>query len=211
MRKVARSFHQIPDTEPEQAARHLDALVAVANRDPAQRGAGERAYRHGYAAVAKWTGDARQRAFGNTRVPTKDGGWRSGREVIAEDNGVAAAHVLAREYAALLPTRNDDLPGREVHPNNGPEDDELDIEVLRTRSVSQHREFLEGWRGSIPPGIGGCLSRRRRAEITGRWRATAPSGPADATMNIDHELDELGRDRTTPVLCLIEGNPRRQR
>ena len=203
VRKVARSFHQVPDTEPGQAGRHLDALVAVANRYPAQRGASEQAYRHGYAAVAKWTGDTRQRVFGNTRVPTKDGGWRSGREVIAEDNGVAAAHVLAHEYAALLPIRNDDLLGHEAHPNNGSEDDELDIEVLRTRSVSQHREFLEGWRGSIPPELVavylGVVGRNNPSLESSRAQWTS-----DTTINIDHELDALGRDRTTPVLFLIE-------
>ena len=203
MHEFARSFHEVPESEPETAGRHLDSLVEMAERFPAKRRVVELVYRHGFEAVAKWAGDARQRVFGNTRVPTKDGGWRSAKEVIAEDNGVGAMHVLAREYAALLPARNDNLRGREVHPNNDPEDDELDIEVLRTKSVSQHREFLESWRGSIPPELVavylGVVGRKDRSLESYRAEWTS-----DATINIDHQLDELGRDRTTPALFLIE-------
>ena len=203
VRKVAISFHEVPDTEPEKAGRHLDALADVADRDPAQRGAAEQAYRHGFEAVAKWSEDARQYVFGNTRVPTKHGGWRSGREVLAEDNGVASTHVLAHEYKLLLLTRNDVLRVRGIDADNSPDDEESDIEVLGTRSVTQHREFLEGWRGNIPPelvvvylGVVGWHNESLesyRAEWTG-----------DATMNIDYELDDLGRGRTEPALFLIE-------
>ena len=70
---------------------------------------------------------------------------------MAEDNGVAPTHVLERKYAAMLPTRYDALRDREVDAASRPDDKELDIEVLQMRSVSQHRAFLEGWRGSIPP------------------------------------------------------------
>ncbi len=203
VRKVARSFHEVSDTEPEKAGRHLDALAEIADRDPAHREAAEQAYHHGFEAIANWTGDARQRVFCSTRVPTKSGGWRSGSQVLAEDNGVAPAHVLAREYALMLPTRNDALRAREVDAANSRDDEELDIEVLRATSVSQHRAYLEGWRGSIPPelvavylGVAGWHNRpleSYRAEWT-----------SDATMNVDHELDALGPGTSAPALFLIE-------
>ena len=203
VRKVAGSFQEVSENEPEQAGSHLDALAEVADCDPVHREAAEQAYRHGFEAVAKWTADVRQRVFGNTRVPTKSGGWRSGREVLAEDNGVAPAHVLARGYARLLPTRNDALGGREVYAANRPDDEELDIEVLRARSVSQHRAFLEGWRGSIPPELVAVY-----LGIAGRYNRSLESYRAEwtshATMNIDYELDELGRGWKIGALFLIE-------
>ena len=108
VRTVVRSFQEVSETEPEQAGTYLDALAEVADCDPSpmRREAAERAYRHGFEAVATWTADVRQCVFGNTRVPTKSGEWRNGREVLAEDNGVAPAHVLAGGYARLLPIQN---------------------------------------------------------------------------------------------------------
>ena len=64
----------------------------------------------------------------------------------------------------LLPARNDDLPGREVHPNNDPDmTTQLDIEGP-SHEVGQLNivSFWTSWRGSSSlTRIGGCLSRRR--------------------------------------------------
>lgn len=153
VRRVAGSFQEVSETEPELAGRHLDALAEVADCDPVHREAAEHAYRHGFEAVAKWTADFRQRVFGNTRVPTKSGGWRSGKEVVVEDNGVAPTHVLAREYASLLPKVNATVGRDEIDAQNGADDVQLDIDELRNKSVDQHRGFLNGWRGRIPEGL----------------------------------------------------------
>ena len=93
VRNVARSFPKVSDTEPEMAGTYLDALAELADRDSAHRVAAKRVYHHGFKAVAKWNFDARQRVFGYTRVPTKNGGWRCAKEVLIEDNGVVPEHV----------------------------------------------------------------------------------------------------------------------
>ena len=200
---VAGSFHEVSDAEAEKAGCHLEALAEIADHDAAHREAAEQAFRHGFKAVSTWTGHARQRVFGNTRVPTKSGAWRSGKKVLAEDNGVAPAHVLAREYAPMLATRYDALRVREVDAASRPDDKELDIEVLQMRSASQHHAFLEGWRGSIPPELVavylGIVGRHNRSLESYRAEWTK-----DATMNIDHELDALAHDKRMPALFLIE-------
>ena len=71
---VAGSFHEVSDAEAEKAGCHLEALAEIADHDAAHREAAEQAFRHGFKAVSTWTGHARQRVFGNTRVPTKSGG-----------------------------------------------------------------------------------------------------------------------------------------
>ena len=202
VREVADSFHEVSETEPGKAGRHLEALAAVVDRDAGHREAAEEAFRHGFGAVAKWAEDARRRAFSKTRVPTMSGGWRSGREVLAEDNGVAPAHVLADAYAAMIPGRKETVDDRDVDEARSADEEELDIEVLRTSSVTQHREFLKGWSGSVPPelvavylGIAGRHNQSMDC-YRGEWAR-------DTTINIDHELETLEHDRRMPALVLI--------
>ena len=203
VRRVAGSFHEVSDTDPETAGQHLDALAEVADGDLVHREAAEQAYRHGFEAIGKWATNALQRVLGSTRVPTKSGGWRKGKEVLAEDNGVAATHVLARVYAPMLPPQSDALGGGEINPAGRPDDEELDIEDLRRASVDQHRAFLESWRISIPPELVAVylsVVGRHNGSLQG-YRAEWTS---ETTMNIDHEFDALGRHTVMRSLFLIE-------
>ena len=203
IRRIVESFHEVEDDDPEKAGRHLEALADVADRDAAHRKAAERAYHHGFDAIAKWPAAARKRVFRSTRVPTKSGEWRSGREVLAEDNGVAPGHVLARERASMLATGYDESRDREVDDASNPDDKELDIEVLRAKSACQHRAFLERWRGNVPPELMAVY-----LAVVGRdsrsLRSYAAEWTGDAAMNIDCELDEVGGFRRMPALFLIE-------
>ena len=205
VRRVAGSFHEVSDTDPETAGQHLDALAEVADRDPVHREAAEQAYRHGFAAIGKWATDALQRVLGSTRVPTKSDGWRMGKEVLAEDNGVADTHVLGRVYAPMLSPQTDALGGGDIRTKSAgrPDDEELDIEDLRRKSVDQHRAFLECWRGRIPPELVAVylsVVGRHNGLLQG-YRAEWTS---DTTTNIDHQLDALGRHKGIRALFLIE-------
>ena len=203
VRRVAGSFHEVSDTDPETVGQHLDALAEVADCDLVHREAAEQAYRHGFEAIGKWATNALQRVLGSTRVPTKSGGWRKGKEVLAEDNGVAATHVLERVYAPMLPPQSDALGGGEIHPAGRPDDEELDIEDLRRMSVDQHRAFLESWRGSIPPELVAVylsVVGRHNRSLQG-YRAEWTS---ETTMNVDYEFDALGRHKVMRSLFLIE-------
>ena len=203
VRKIVESFHEVSEREWETAGRHLEGLAEVAVGEAAHREAAEEAYRHGFEAVAKWSADARRQVFGNTRVPTKSGTWHSGRNVLAEDNGVSPAHVLAGSYAAMLPMRTEATDDRGGDCGHGEDDEELDIEILRTRSVARLRGFLGGWRGSIPSELVTVF-----LGIVGQHNGALESYRAewagDATVNVDQEVDELGRDRRIPTLFLID-------
>ena len=196
---IVRSFHEVSNTEPEVAGQHLDGLADVANGDATHREAAKRAYRHGFEAVANWATGERQSVFGSTRVPTKSEGWRSGTEVLVEDNGVARSHVLAREYASILPKVNDAVGGGENDAPGGAVDDQFGIEELRTKSVAQHRELLEGWRGRIPEGLVAVY-----LDIVGRHNLSLhryrTEWPRDAS--VDRDLDTLRCH--IPALFLIE-------
>ncbi len=202
VRRVAGSFHEVSVTDPETAGQHLDALAEVADCDPVRRKAAEQAYRYGFEAIGKWTTDALQRVLRGTRVPTKSGGWRMGNEVLAEDNGVAATHVLARVYAPMLPPQNDASGGGEINAVEL-DDEESDIEVLQKTSVDQHRAFLECWRGSIPPELVAVYLSvaGRHNKMLQDYRAEWTS---DATMDIDRELDALERHKGMRSLTLVE-------
>ena len=52
VRRVAGSFHEVSDTDPETAGQHLDALAEVADGDPVHGEAAEQAYRHGLRPLA---------------------------------------------------------------------------------------------------------------------------------------------------------------
>ena len=201
--KVVGSFHEVPHAESHVAARHLNAMAEVARHDAAHQAAAERAYHHAFEAVAKWAWDDRRRVFGNTLVPTESREWRSGKEVCAEGIGVAPAHMLVGECAAMLPARNEVLSDHEVGDAAGPDDEIFDIEVLRKKSVEQHRAFLEEWRGSIPPELVavylGIVGRH-----TPSIKAYHEEWTKDATVSLDHEIEKLGRDVRMPALFLIE-------
>ena len=203
VRRVAGSFHEVSDTDPETAGQHLDALAEVADGDPVHQEAAEQAYRHGFEAIGKWATNTLQRVLGSIRVPTKSGGWRKGKEVLAEDSGVAPTHVLAHVYAPMLPPQSHSLGGGAIKAAGRPDDEELDIEDLRRTSLDQHRAFLECWRGSIPSELVvvylSVVGRHNESLQDYRTEWTS-----DTTMNIDHELDALGRHKVMLSLFLIE-------
>ena len=160
-------------------------------------------YGHGFKAVAEWSGAVRCRVFGGTRVPTVGGQWRSGREVIIEDDrGVARTHVLDRACASTLPMRNeqDESADGSAPPDGTPAPDAatagetdraaqpVDLPAIEAESVDRQRWFLEPWRGRVPSDLVivylGFIGRY------GGMRAYAKEWEADAT----HDVETLWRD-----------------
>ena len=199
VRKVAGSFREVSNTEPKMAAQFLDALATLADVDPAHRRAAERVYRYGFEAVAKWNVNAQQCVFRHTRVPTKSAGWRTGKEVVVEDGGVVSDHVLAREYAALFSPVGDAFDGHMIDSSNESDQDQFDICEIRERSVAQHSEFLEAWRGRIPDGLVAVYLDvvQRHNPLLQDYRASWAGDPM-----VDRDLDRLSLQM--PVLFLVE-------
>ena len=199
VRNVARSFPKVSDTEPEMAGTYLDALAELADRDSAHRVAAKRVYHHGFKAVTKWNFDARQRVFGYTRVPTKNGGWRCAKEVLVEDNGVVPEHVLAPEYASILPSVTDAVWCQNIDAQNDAYDEQFDVEETRNKSVAQHRKFLDGWRGLIPEELVAVY-----LDVVWRQNPLHPDYRTEWTRDatVDQELE--GLQCHIPVLFLIE-------
>ena len=197
------SFRQLSERDPELAGRHLNALAALACKNEPTSDAARRAYRHGFDAVARWSDAARSRVFGDIRVPTVGGQWRSGREVIIEeDRGVAQMHVLDRAYASALPMRNDQPESADgsARPDGTPSPEavtvggndgapqHVDLSAIEAEAVDRQRQFLEPWRGRVPSDLVivylGFIGRY------GGMRAYAKEWEADAT----HDVETLWRD-----------------
>lgn len=207
VKRIVASFRRLTNGGPELAGAHLDTLAKLAETNDSVGDAAEKAYRHGFDAVAEWSQEARRLVFRNTRVPTKGGGWRRGCEVIEEDNGVAAEHVLAPDYASVLSIRNGAStdPVADV-PNDGTgvqTDDDLawsTIDHLLRESVTQHRSFLEPWRGRVPPEL--VLAYLVFIERFDATRKYAREWEGDTTVDADAFRADL--DRRKPPLILIE-------
>ena len=162
--------------------------------------------------------------FDRARVRTVASQWRSGCEVVLEDDrGVAPTHVLARAYASTFPTRNTrdasaDTPtpdgdasaprGGAFAPNgatasrNDSAARPVDLAAIETESVDRHRRFLESWRGRVPSDLVIVY-----LGFIGRYdgmRTYAKEWEADATHDVEtlwRDLDER-LDRTLPdPLC----------
>ena len=206
------SFRQLSESDSDLAARHLDTLAELASGNEPTSEAARRAYLHGFQAVAEWSGAARRRVLAGIRVPTVGGQWRSGREVIVEDDrGVARTHVLDRAYASALAMRNDHdesadgsaPPGGTSAPDaatTGGTDSALqhvDLAAIEAESVVGQRRFLEPWRGRVPSDLVIVY-----LGFIGRYdgmRAYAEEWEADAT----HDVETLWRDldeRLRPLL-----------
>jgi hypothetical protein len=142
------------------AARHLDALAGVAAQGGSTGEAARRLYRTTFERVLDrraWPDAARGAVLGNTRVPTRDGGWRPGREVIASGEGIASSHVLEPSYAALFARDREDRAAASASASVAHEGystvaavDETDLDEA---SADGHRKALEPWRGHIPPDL----------------------------------------------------------
>lgn len=160
LRQFTSQFTQVSSEEPVTAARHLNALTTLAeSHDQNKRQAARRAYEHGFDAVATWPENARQVVLRDTKVPTKAGGWRPGREVIDARDGVAPTHLLETAYAAKLhrhaPQPNAADPMTDAggsFDSSGPSDDVVNEHVAKIEAdcVDRHRAFLRRWRGRVP-------------------------------------------------------------
>lgn len=197
------SFRQLSESDPDLAARHLDALAELASGNEPTSEAARRAYLHGFRSVTEWSGTTRHRVLAGIRVPTIGGQWRSGREVIVEDDrGVARTHVLDRAYASALPMWNDHdesadgsaPPGGTSAPDAATTDEtdsapqHVDLAAIEAESVVGQRRFLEPWRGRIPSDIVIVY-----LGFIGRYdgmRAYAKEWESDAT----HDVETLWRD-----------------
>lgn len=210
---VVSSFRPLVGADHETAARHLNALATLAEgraADPEGKAA-RRVYEHGFEAIAGWPDDARRKVFGGARVPTVDGGWRTGREVVEDANGIAPTHVLDWKLARMLrerhavdaadgaldasrtsptgpiPGSSDPMPAVRSHDGFT----EVDLNALEAESAEEQRQFLTPWKGHLPANlvivylglIGRYLPMRQVAE---EWRS-------DATTDVGTLWDALDK------------------
>ena len=194
-------FHELSESDSTIAGEHLDALATEATKQPGPNPA-EAAYRHGFAAVAKWTVVARNTVFANTLVPTKSGEWRSGKEVVAEDKDFSPAQVLADDYAKLLPIPEEHTT-RADHPTPNDGDQEGRVDVLQRMSLDQHREYLADWRGRVPADLIHVYLR-----IAGGGNPLleryASDWIAESTLDIESEIARLYIEKRDSPIILID-------
>lgn len=219
VRNVASSFRRLTRGDHEPAGRYLDALAGLAagGAEP-ERKAARRLYEHGFEEVADWSDDARCKVFGGTRVPTEDGGWRTGAEVVRESNGVAATHVLKSSLAGLLrkgrivdsgdsetnPMATSSLDPSdgsfELSPNvpdrNGFTCIDVDLAKLETDSAQEQRRFLEPWRDHVPPDLVvvylALIGRYRpMREVAEQWRPGATTEVGTLWEQLDERMRPL--------------------
>ena len=158
--RILSFLRQLPHESPraaELAARHLDALAALARKRDGTATAARQAYRHGFEAVAEWPDGLQRRVFAATHVPTASGGWRSGREVAGVGHGMAKTHLLASDCAGMLDRPDaDSQPGpADVHaPAGGAVDGSApsgDVDALEEAAAEKLRRLLAPWRDRVPP------------------------------------------------------------
>ena len=173
VRNVASSFRRLTHADHEPAGRHLDALAGLAaDRADPERMAARQLYEHGFKEIVEWPADVRRKVFGDTRVPTADGGWHTGRKVVEEASGIAPTHVLEPNLARLLrKRRGDDTPdgSSDTTPTSSDESDgssaplrdaqnrdgliDVDLAMLEAESAEEQRRFLEPWKDHVPPDL----------------------------------------------------------
>ena len=156
----------------------------------------------------EWPEEARRRVFGGSRVPTEGGGWRSGREVIQDGDGIDPRHILARDCASTL-RRNDlrtahapeveDASPDPVAPNrHRGEIKAVDLASLEAKSAEQQRLFLQAWRGRVPSDLViiylGLIGRNAPfKQLANEW-------VADATADVDTLWADLDNHFPSQVL-----------
>ena len=190
---IVEAFSEVPDEDADLVAQHLDSLAGIAAEGGTSSPAASQAFRRGFEIVAKWSAGSRRRVFSGTRVRTKAGVWRSGREVIENGDGIAPAHVLVHEFASRLrmddsPSElscafSDDSTGLAKDPPTHGKTEDIDLSDLEEQTASQQRKFLQAWRGRVPSdlvivylGIVGRYPALR--EVANEWEA-------DATIDVD--------------------------
>lgn len=206
--RIIASFSGVDASNAGSAADHLDSLAELAEEKGRRGEAARRAYLHGFGVVAKWPEEARRRVFSGSRVPTEGGGWRSGREVIEDGDGIDPKHILARDCATTL--RRNDLrtahaPDVEsvspdpVAPNHHRgEIKTVDLADLEAKSAEQQRLFLQAWRGRVPSDLViiylGLIGRNAPfKQLANEW-------VADATADVDTLWADLDNHFPSEVL-----------
>lgn len=191
--KIVAAFVGLNASNAKLAGSHLGSLTALAEEKGRKGEAARRAYRHGFNVVTGWPEDARRQVFGETRVPTEDGSWRSGREVIQGGDGLDPRHVLARDYASVLgkhepehtesPDADDVAPDPFATNRRRGEIKDIDLVALETQSADQQRSFLDTWKGRIPSDLVivylGLVGRSEP------FRCLANEWATDATADVD--------------------------
>ena len=190
------------------AARVLDNLAALAEERGPTGEAARRTYLRGFRVVAQWSKEMRSRVFARARVPTRGGGWRTGREVIEEGNGIHPAHLLAADHASIL---RQYLPGFRSAVD-GPDGDSIrseekydteeistvDLPQLEADSVEKLRCFLQPWRNRLPSDLIvvflGLLGRNSY------FRTLAEEWSAETTADIDTLWADLDKHFPSQVL-----------
>lgn len=206
--RIIAAFSGLDASNAGSAADHLDSLAELAEGQGRREEAARRAYLHGFGVVARWPEEARRRVFSGSRVPTDGGGWRSGREVIEDGDGIDPRHILARDCATTL--RRTDL--RTVHapdvetispdpaaPNRyRGEIKTVDLASLEAKSAEQQRSFLQVWRGRVPSDLVivylGLIGR------SAPFRELANEWVADATADVDTLWADLESHFPTQIL-----------
>jgi len=157
------AFATFDTEEANLAAKVLDTLAEL-GKDKGRVGeASWRLYVRGFRIVAQWPKETRNRVFANARVPTKGGGWRIGRAVIEDGNGIESTYLLAAEHASILRQNDSDSrpavdgvergPIRSVETSDRGDVRTVDLAQLEERAAVKLRSFLEPWRNRVPPDL----------------------------------------------------------
>jgi hypothetical protein len=201
--RIIAAFSDMSAVNAELAAGHLDCLAMLAEEKGRKGEAARRAYVRGFDVVAKWPEDARRRVFSGTRVPNEAGGWRSGREVIEDGDGVAPTHLLARDCASKL-KKLDARSAQSLNLDGASGDPiatvryqgqikSLDLAKLEDDSAAQQREFLQGWQGRVPSDLViiylGLIGRfEALRQLASEWAADATTDVGTLWADLDRRL-----------------------
>jgi hypothetical protein len=206
--RIIAAFSGLNSSSADLAVDHLDRLAELAEGGGTRGEAARRVYHHGFDVVARWSEEARRRVVGSSRVPTADGGWRSGREVIEDGDGIDPRHLLARDCARTLrksdfrTLQSTDVEGVVADPaarhlHRG-EVKSVDLTDLEAKSADQQRSFLRAWRGRVPSDLViiylGLIGR------TAPFKQLADEWVADATTDVDTLWADLDSHFSSRVL-----------
>jgi hypothetical protein len=206
--RIIAAFSGLDASNAGSAAGHLDSLAELGEGKGRRGEAARRAYLHGFAVVARWSEEARRRVFSDSRVPTEGGGWRSGREVIEDGDGIDPRHILAQDCATTL--RRNDLrtahapdvesvsPDPAAPSRDGGGIRTVDLADLEAKSAEQQRLFLQAWRGRVPSDLViiylGLIGRNAPfKQLANEWEA-------DATDDVDTLWADLDNHFPSQVL-----------
>ena len=155
--RIVEELNSATEQHQRLAIDHLNALAA------ASQSAAEpilAACRQAFRAMVQWSEQCRKEVFSETRVPTRSGDWRTGRQVIPRGQGLSSDFVLDRECAQILGStdRANRLSG-DATDEHVAVPSTLGGWVIRRgyqhlhnidrKALEQQAGFLEGWFGRI--------------------------------------------------------------